>query len=111
MKLANMPEAMTDWSRIPATTVPGESGAAAVRARQVGEAQLRIVEYSAGYLADHWCSKGHVIYVISGALTIEHQNHPSAYDLSSGMSWHVADDAALPHRVRSETGAIVFIFD
>jgi quercetin dioxygenase-like cupin family protein len=111
MKLTNMPEGVADWSRMPATTVPGASGTANARARQVGDVQLRVVEYSPGYLADHWCSKGHVMYVIAGELTIEHQTDQPAYELATGMSWHVADDQVPAHRVRSKKGATVFILD
>lgn len=50
MKLVNMPEAVADWSRIPATTIPGSSGTAHMRAHQIGDVRLRLVEYSAGYL-------------------------------------------------------------
>lgn len=111
MKLANIPEGVTDWSRISATIVPGASGAASARARQLGEIQLRVVEYAPGYLADHWCSKGHILYVVSGELVIEHRDGQAAHRLSTGMSWHVADDEGTPHRVRSATGAKIFILD
>jgi hypothetical protein len=63
-----MPERMIDWSLIPATKVQGTSGFFNGRAHQSGEVQQRIVEYAPGYLADHWCSKRHVIYVIAGAI-------------------------------------------
>jgi quercetin dioxygenase-like cupin family protein len=111
MKLTQMPEAVTDWTRTSMVTIAGASGAAQVRARQIGAVQLRVVEYSADYLADHWCSKGHIIYVISGALAIEHEDGTSAHLLQAGVSWHVADGATPAHRVRSETGARVFIVD
>jgi uncharacterized cupin superfamily protein len=111
MKLTGMAEAATDWSRSRVETVPGASGVAHARARQIGALQLRIVEYGAGYLADHWCSKGHVVYVISGALAIEHEDGSPAYLLREGMSWHVADGEGPAHRVRSEAGARVFIVD
>ena len=111
MKLRNMPEGVTDWSSIPAVRIPGASGAAGARTHQVGEAQLRIVEYAPGYLAGDWCSKGHVIYVIAGALTIEHQNDKPACALSAGMSWYVADDHVPAHRVRSDNGATIFVLD
>jgi hypothetical protein len=111
MKLTNMPEAVTDWSSISAVTVPGASAVAKARTRQLGDVTLRVVEYTPGYLADHWCSKGHVIYVIAGELTIEHQDDRPACALSAGMSWHVADDEEPSHRVRSKAGATVFILD
>jgi len=111
MRLGDMPEVATDWSLVAASTVPGASGAASVRARKAGEAQLRIVEYGAGYVADHWCSKGHGLYVIAGALAIEHEDGRAPCHLVAGMTWHVGDDEAPAHRVRSEQGARVFIYN
>jgi hypothetical protein len=109
MRLENLPLGVIDWSRIPPSSHPGASGTAAVRARQFGEIQLRRVDYSPGYLADHWCSKGHLVFVIAGDLTIEHQDG-RRYALTSGMSYHVADDGP-PHRALSENGATVFAID
>lgn len=111
MKLLNMPEAITDWSCIPATTISGASGIAQSRAHQGGDVRLRLVEYGPGYLADHWCSKGHIIYVLAGVLAVEHEDGKPASILSAGMSWQVADGESPAHRVRSETGARVFIVD
>jgi hypothetical protein len=90
--------------------VPGATGTATARTRRFGDTQLRLVDYSAGYLADHWCDKGHVLLVVAGSLVIEHQDG-RRYDLTAGMSWHVADDGAAAHRVVCEKGATVFIVD
>ena len=111
MKLMNVPESVIDWSRITATRLPGASGVAEVRAHQAGDVQVRLVEYGIGYLADHWCSKGHVIYVVRGALLIEHEDGTPARSLAAGMSWCVGDGESPAHRVRSEAGATAFIVD
>jgi len=111
MKLTGISEAMTDWSQIPATRIAGASGFAEARARQAGDVQQRTVAYAPGYLADHWCAKGHVLYVVAGALVIEHENGAPAHALSAGMSWHVGDGEGPAHRVRCESGATVFIVD
>jgi formylmethanofuran:tetrahydromethanopterin formyltransferase len=110
VKLADLPQGMIDWSLLPPTVQAGATGSAAARARSLGEIQLRLVEYRAGYVADHWCRKGHILFVIAGALVIEHQDG-SRYDLAGGTTWHVADDAAAAHRVVCERGATVFIVD
>jgi len=110
MKLGKVAPGAIDWPREPVSTQPGETGSALSRARMVGDTQLRIVDYGAGYLADHWCAKGHILYVVSGALVIEHQDG-IRYPLSAGMSWHAADGEGPPHRVVSERGARVFIVD
>ena len=110
MNLRNLPVGITDWSKLPASAHPGESGTAMMRVRQLGDIQLRLVVYSANYLADHWCHKGHIVFVVSGQLAVEHQHGPS-YSLTPGISYHVADDDGPPHRVRSESGATIFIID
>jgi hypothetical protein len=110
MKLTNFSPDSTDWSKIPACVHAGASGTATERKRQVGELQLRVVEYSAGYVADHWCSKGHVIFVVAGDFTIEHQDGRS-FMLTAGMSYHVADDDRAAHRARSDHGATIFVVD
>lgn len=71
------------------------------------DVRLRLVEYGAAYLADHWCSKGHIIYVLG----IEHKDGKPSSMLSAGMSWQVADGESPAYRVRSETGATVLIVD
>ena len=110
MKLDDIATAAIDWSTVPPATQAGESGLSQARTCELGAIRLRLVDYSPGYLADHWCHKGHIIHVISGVLLIERQDgHGTA--LEAGMSYHVADDAGPPHRVLSEAGARVFIVD
>jgi hypothetical protein len=99
----------TDWRTVPPTQHAGTSGAATWRTVEVGNIRVRMVEYSAGYLADHWCSRGHVLLVLGGELVTELQDGRSV-TLTPGMSYQVADDA-VPHRSRTEGGAKLFIVD
>lgn len=110
MKLEQLPLGAVDWSALPAVTEPGETGSQTARTRDLGEVKLRLVAYSAGYCADHWCAKGHILYVVAGRLTLEHQDG-TGFDLVPGMSWHAPDGAAPPHRVVSAAGATIFILD
>jgi hypothetical protein len=110
MKLADLPRGTIDWSLLSPATEPGETGAAASRTRQFGDTRMRLVEYGAGYLADHWCDKGHVLFVVAGELVIEHRDGELCR-LRPGMTWHVADATGAPHRVMCEHGATVFIVD
>ena len=91
MKLAGLPSGMTDWATVPSSEHPGESGRATVRSRQFGEIQLRMVEYSASYVGDHWCHKRHLTYVVSGQMVIEHEDG-RRLTIPAGTSYHVADD-------------------
>ena len=110
MRLKDLSPGAIDWPREPVAVQPGETGAAASRGRMLGDTQLRIVDYGAGYLADHWCGKGHILFVISGTLTIEHQDG-NRYELAPGMSWHAANGEGPPHRVLCKDGAQAFIID
>ena len=110
MKLTDLPCDAIDWAAVAETKHAGETGAATMRSRVFGDLQMRLVDYGAGYLADHWCDKGHIMHVVAGALTIEYRDG-ARHDLAAGMSWHVADNGAAPHRVVSEGGARVFIVD
>ncbi len=109
MKIENVPFGVTDWSTVPKTEHPGETGAAYWRTIEQGNVRVRIVEYSPGYLADHWCSRGHVLYVLSGALVTELKDGRS-FTLLPGQSYQVADDEE-PHQSRTAGGATLFIVD
>lgn len=62
---------ITDWTHLSATKHPGEIGFALWKTKNFGDIRVRMVEYSPGYVADHWCSKGHVIFCLSGSIDIE----------------------------------------
>jgi len=109
MKLSNISFATTDWSRIERTEHRGATGVAYWRTQMFGDVRVRMVEYTPGYLADHWCSKGHVLLCLSGELQTELADGRT-FTLSAGMSYQVADDAE-PHRSHSDVGATLFIVD
>jgi quercetin dioxygenase-like cupin family protein len=109
MKLENIPFFTTDWSKIQATEHAGETGKAFWKTLQIGEIRIRMVEYTPGYLADHWCSRGHILLVLEGSLTTELKDG-RVFTLNAGTSYQVATDAE-PHRSSSPTGAKLFIVD
>ena len=109
MKIEGIPFGVTDWSAVPETNHPGSSGFATWRTVQAGDIRVRLVAYSPGYVADHWCSHGHILFVLEGVLVTEIEGG-GRYTLSAGMSYQVADDVA-PHRSLTETGARLFIVD
>ena len=109
MKIDAIPFGTTDWSEVTPTEHPGETGTAFWRTRQFGPIRVRMVEYTPGYLADHWCSKGHILLVVAGKLDTELADGRRV-TLTPGMSYQVADGAEA-HRSRSEKGAKLFIVD
>lgn len=113
MQMSGFPVELTDWSTIEAERFEGEQGYALWRTRFFGEGtsriRVRMVEYSAGYISDHWCSKGHVILCLEGGMDT-HLNDGRILKLRAGMSYQVADNAEA-HASRTETGAKLFIVD
>ena len=109
MKIEGVPFGVTDWSTVPETTHLGSSGVAIWRTIQAGNVRVRLVTYSPGYVADHWCERGHILFVLEGTLRTEIQDG-SNHVLTAGMSYQVADDVA-PHRSSTESGARLFIVD
>lgn len=98
-----------DWSAIPATIHPGDSGTARWQTLQFPGLRIRIVEYSPGYLADHWCQKGHIVHCLQGAFVSELENGESV-ELSAGMSYVVSDNLS-SHRSVSAAGVKLLIVD
>lgn len=98
-----------DWASIPKTTHPGETGVAHWQTLQLSGLRLRIVEYSAGYLADHWCQKGHIVHVLAGEFTSELEGGETAH-LKEGMTYVVSDEQS-SHRSVSATGVKLLIVD
>ena len=109
MQISDIPFETTDWSKIERTEHRGESGAAYWRTQQFGSIRVRMVEYTPGYLADHWCSKGHILLCLEGELHTELKDGRK-FILTPGMSYQVADDAE-SHRSYTEVGAMLLIVD
>jgi hypothetical protein len=109
MQLSDIPFGTTDWSLVQRTEHRGESGVAYWRTRHFGLIRVRMVEYSPGYLADHWCEKGHILLCLSGELHTELKDGRRVV-LGPGMSYQVADGTE-PHRSSTPVGATLFIVD
>lgn len=109
MQITGIPFGTTDWSQIERVEYPGETGRAYWRTREFGGIRVRMVEYTPGYLADHWCDKGHIILCTAGELTTELKDG-RIFTLKPGMSYQVADKVDA-HRSRTAGGATLFIVD
>ncbi len=109
MRLSDIPFGLTDWADVEPTEHQGESGCAFWRTRTFGDLRVRMVEYTPGYRADHWCAKGHILLCLEGELTTELADGRS-FVLRPGVSYQVADGAE-PHRSCTAIGAKLFIVD
>ncbi len=110
MDMSGIPFGTVDWSAVEQTEHPGESGTAYWRTRQFGAIRVRLLEYTPGYVADHWCSKGHILFCLEGELTTELKDGRK-FVLKPGMSYQVADDGDAPHRSVTAVGAKLFVVD
>jgi hypothetical protein len=109
MKIQDVPFCTVDWNQLEPSEHPGKTGTAYWRTLEMGNIRVRMVEYTPGYFADHWCSRGHVLLVLEGELITELQDG-SNYRLTPGVSYQVADEAE-PHRSHTDVGAKLFIVD
>jgi hypothetical protein len=105
----NIPFQTIDWSQIPRTEHKGETGVAYWQTLNFDGLRIRIVEYSAGYVADHWCEKGHIVHCLEGEVVNEQKDGASSI-LTPGMSYVVSDELS-SHRSVTENGVTLMIID
>ena len=107
--MSDIPFQTIDWNKITKVEHPGETGTSYWQTLQFEGLRVRIVEYSAGYLADHWCRKGHIVHCLEGEFTSELQNGDPV-SLSKGMTYIVSDELS-SHRSVSTNGVKLLIVD
>jgi len=109
MHITDTPFDTTDWASLEPVDHPGATGVARWRTRQCGAIRVRMVEYSPGYVADHWCEKGHILLCLEGELRTELKDGRT-FVLKAGQSYQVADHTDA-HRSVAPHGARLFIVD
>jgi quercetin dioxygenase-like cupin family protein len=109
LKIDYFPFQTLNWSSITREEHKGETGMAYWQIQMVNDIRVRMVEYSAGYKADHWCSKGHIILCIDGEMNTELEDG-RIMKLTKGMTYFVGDNSEA-HRTSSVTGCKLFIVD
>ena len=109
MNITSFPFQTLDWSSIPKEEHKGETGAAYWQTQMVNNIRVRRVEYSAGYKADHWCSKGHILFCLEGMMNTELADG-RVMQLGRNMCYFVGDNNEA-HRSFTETGCQLFIVD
>lgn len=110
MKIQGVPFALVNWNEVASSEHPGKNGKATWRTFEEGNVRVRMVDYTPGFILDHWCGRGHVLLVLQGELVIELMDGRK-FTLHSGTSFQVEDNETNPHRLRTEVGARVFIVD
>ncbi|WP_416397984.1 DHCW motif cupin fold protein [Allohahella sp. A8] len=109
MQITDLPFGLTDWSKVARSEHKGEQGKAFWQTQSFGSLRVRMVQYTPGYLADHWCTKGHILLCLEGELHTELADG-RRFVLTPGVSYQVADNAE-PHRSSTDIGAKLFVVD
>jgi quercetin dioxygenase-like cupin family protein len=109
MKIEGVPFSVVDWNRVIPVEHKGDSGKAIWRTIEIGNIRIRKVEYTPGYIANHWCDRGHVLLVLEGEITTDLRDGRQ-FRLTAGMSYHVAKRSE-PHRSSTKAGTELFIVD
>jgi quercetin dioxygenase-like cupin family protein len=109
VEIPPFPFETTTWQALPGEVRKGEQGTATWRTRNFGAIRVRMVEYSAGYISDHWCEKGHILFCLEGSLRTELKDG-RVFELVPGVSYQVGDGIDA-HRSSTTTGAKLFIVD
>lgn len=107
--MSKIPFQIIDWDRIQKTEHIGETGISSWQTIQLEGLRVRIVEYSKGYLADHWCQKGHIVHCLEGNFVSEFENGEK-FLLNQGMTYIVSDNLS-SHRSVSKNGVKLLIID
>jgi len=110
MRIENVPFTSIHWDEIPRTIHPGETGFASWQTVETGNMRVRLVEHSPGYLADHWCARGHVIHILMGEMMSELKDGSKTF-MKEGMTYLMSDNPENPHRSFTEKGVRLFIAD
>ena len=105
----NIPFQTIDWSTVPKTEHKGETGTSFWQTVQLPGLRIRMVEYTAGYLADHWCRKGHIVHCLEGEFVSESEDG-SHSSLTHGMTYVVTDELS-SHRSVTKNGVKLLIID
>ena len=109
MSHQNIPFQKIDWSAVPRVEFKGETGTAYWQTIQYEGLRVRIVEYSKGYIADHWCRKGHIVHCLEGEFISELADGRH-FILSEGMTYIVSDELS-SHRSVTKDGVKLLIID
>lgn len=109
MKLSAFPFQTIDWTTVPKEEYQGETGTATWQVKMMNDIRVRLVEYSPGYKADHWCRKGHIIFCLAGEMT-SLLFDGRQMQLKAGMCYFVGDECEA-HQSSTELGCKLFIVD
>lgn len=106
--MRKIPFQLIDWANIPKEEHKGETGTSFWQTIQYDRLRIRIVEYNAGYLADHWCKNGHIVHCLEGEVVNEQENG-GKHLLKPGMTYIVSDEMSSHRSVARDKVRLLII--
>lgn len=110
MEFRQCPFTVVSFDKLPSHLLEGEEGSSTFCEENLAGARIRLVEYSPGYVADHWCELGHFGYMLSGNLVVELRGK-TGFNLNAGQAFLVSTEGDAPHRVSTVAGARMLLLD
>lgn len=107
--MLTIPFTTINWDSIEKEEHIGETGTSFWQTLEFNGLRIRLVEYSQGYFANHWCQKGHIVYCLEGEFISELETGEKI-NLKKGMSYIVSDNLS-SHRSQSSSGVKLLIVD
>ena len=107
--MSSIPFQTIDWATIEKVEHRGEQGLAYWQTLQFEGLRIRLVEYSKGYRADHWCQKGHIVHCLEGEFVSELSTGEKV-TLVKGQTYVVSDELS-SHLSGSAQGVKLLIVD
>jgi mannose-6-phosphate isomerase-like protein (cupin superfamily) len=96
--------------RVAFDEMPWETSPAGVRfkVQKVGARQLRLLEFSRDLEHPHWCTTGHLGYVLEGAMEVEFSTGSQVFREGDGVA--IPSGEVEKHRPRALTDRVRMIF-
>ena len=110
MEIEDKGVSLANWSELIRKETAGKVGNSIEATLEYGNIRVRKIEYSPGYIADHWCCKGHIVFILEGAMKIKRKNGEE-FTVSKGMSFICGENDINPHMAYSDSGASILIID
>ena len=83
-------------------------GGARSKQQNLGNKQLRLLEFGRNLNHPDWCLNGHIGYVLEGEMEVEFDNQTLRFKTGDGLYFHAGE--ADRHRPRAITERVCLIF-
>jgi quercetin dioxygenase-like cupin family protein len=80
-----------------------------VKAHEQDGRRLRLVEFTKDFVEPDWCTKGHIGYVLEGAMEVDFQGETVTFRAGDGLFIPSGDEHGHKARVLTDTVRVVLV--